>query len=313
MSRGGAPDPLAYYASQGPITDPGPEAGALAGLPGDLRALARIVQGLVFHYFADEAIFGWRPPRERITEIDTRHAAAMLARLAALDARPLTEPRPPERRLVGCCRDFTVLLCALARARGIPARARVGFARYFSPGFHVDHEILEWWDGGQRRWRLVDPQLSERHLAHYRIGFDPFDVPRDQFLVGGHAWQLCRAGDADPDTFGLAPELSQPRGLGFVRGHVVQDLAALNKIELLLWDVWGLMQAEPDAELALLDEVAERTQAADGFADARRLYATPGLAVPGRVRCLSPAIGPHEVALDLDASVETGSRRTAGS
>ena len=179
---------LAYYASQGPITDPGPQARALAGLPGDLRGLTRVVQGLVFHYFADEGIFGWRPPPERIAEIDTRHASAMLARLAALDARPLTEPRPPERRLVGCCRDFTVLLCTLARAQGIPVRARVGFARYFSPDFHVDHEIVEWWDAGQHRWRLADPELSERHLDHYRIGFDPFDVPRDQFLVGGGAW-----------------------------------------------------------------------------------------------------------------------------
>jgi len=293
-------DPLVYYASQGPITDPGPATAALGGLPADLPALARVVQGLVFHYFADEALFGWRPPRERIAEIDTRRASAMLARLLALDGRPLTEPRPPERRLVGCCRDSTVLLCTLARHRGIPVRARVGFARYFSPGFHVDHEIVEWWDAAHRRWRLADPELSERHVAHFHIGFDPLDVPRDQFLVGGRAWQLCRAGEADPDTFGLAPELREPRGMQFVRGHVVQDLAALNKVELLLWDVWGLMQAEAGAELKLLDEVAERTQAPDSFADLRRLYAKPGLAVPGRVRCLSPAAGPHDVALDLD-------------
>lgn len=296
-----ADDPLLYYARQGPITDPGPAAGAFAGLPADLRALSRVVQGLVFHYFADEAIFGWRPSRERIAEIDARRVSAMLARLAALDPAPLTEARSPERRLVGCCRDFTVLLCAMARHHGIPARARVGFARYFSPGFHVDHEILEWWDAAQRRWRLADAQLSDRHLAHYRIDFDPLDVPREQFVVGGRAWQLCRAGEADPDAFGLAPELPEPRGMRFVRGHVVQDLAALNKVELLLWDVWGLMEAAPDEGLALLDDVAGRTQAPDGFADARRLYAVPGLAVPRRVRCLSPAVGLHEAALDLDA------------
>jgi hypothetical protein len=291
VSSPGPADPLAYYARPGPLTDPGPAVGAFDGLPTDLRPLTRVVQGLVFHYFADEAIFGWRPPRERIAEIDTRHVSAMLGRLAALDAAPLTEPRPPERRLVGCCRDFTVLLCAMARHRGIPARARVGFARYFSPGFHVDHEILEWWDASQQRWRLTDPQLSERHLAHYHIDFDPFDVP---FLVGRRAWQRCRAGEADPDSFGLAPELPAPRGMYFVRSHVIQDLAALNKVELLLWDVWGLMQAGPEVEVKLLDEVAERTQAIDEFADGRRLYAIPGLAVPDRVCCLSPAVGTHE-------------------
>jgi Transglutaminase-like superfamily len=291
--------PLAYYASQGPLTDPGPAAAALGGLPADVPALARIVQGLVYHYFADEAMYGWKPPKDRVVEIDTRHAAAMLARLLALDPRPLAEPRSPERRLVGCCRDFTVLFCALARHVGIPVRARVGFARYFTPGFHVDHEVVEWWDAGQGRWRLLDAELSQRHVAHFRIGFDPTDVPRDQFLVGGRAWQLCRAGEADPDGFGLAPELPIPRGLPFVRGHVVQDLAALNKMELLLWDVWGLMQAPLDAEIPLLDDVAERTQAPDAFDDLRRLYATPGLGVPDRVLCLSPAVGPHEADLGV--------------
>jgi hypothetical protein len=286
---------LDYYATHGPITDPGAAAAAFARLPADLRALTRIVQGLVFHYFADEHLFGWTPPKERLPEIDSRGVPAMLSRLAALDPRPLTEPRPPERKLVGCCRDFTVLLAAMARHHGIPVRARVGFARYFSPGFHVDHEILEWWDAGQRRWRLVDPELSERHVAHFRIDFDPFDVSRDQFLVGGRAWQLCRAGQADPATFGITPQLPQPRGLHLIRGHVVQDLAALNKRELLRWDVWGLMERRTDLDLGLIDEVAERTQAADGFADVQRLYTLPGLAVPGRVRCLSPAVGPREV------------------
>ena len=40
---------LDYYASHGPITDPGPEAAAFAGLPADLPALTRIAQGLIFH------------------------------------------------------------------------------------------------------------------------------------------------------------------------------------------------------------------------------------------------------------------------
>jgi len=286
---------LDYYASHGPITDPGLEAAAFAGLPADLPALSRIVQGLVFHYFADQHLFGWTPPKERMTEIDSRTVPAMLGRLRALDDRPLAERRPPERRILGCCRDFTVLLCAMARHHGIPVRARVGFATYFSPSFYTDHEILEWWDATARRWKLLDPELSERHLAYFKIDFDPFDVPRDAFVVGGRAWQLVRTGTVDADRFGLDPKASEPRGFTFVRGHVVQDLAALNKVELLLWDIWGLMQAEPDGALPLLDDVAERTVAADTLVDLQRLHGMPGLAVPPRVKCLSPAVGPHEV------------------
>ena len=285
---------LDYYARHGPITDPGAEAAAFAGLPADLRALTRIVQGLVFHYFADEHLFGWTPPKERMTEIDSRTVPAMLARLRALDDRPLTEPRPPERRILGCCRDFSVLLCAMARHHGIPVRARVGFATYFSPDFYTDHEIVEWWDPAARRWKLLDPELGERHLTYFKVDFDPFDVPREAFVVGGRAWQMVRTGAVDADRFGLDPKAPEPRGFTFVRGHVVQDLAALNKAELLLWDIWGLMQAEPNAALPLLDDVATRTVAGDTLAHLQRLYAVPGLAVPSRVTCLSPARGPHE-------------------
>src|SRR2546426_6055085 len=117
MSDDRASESLAYYASHGHIPAPALHAAAFAGLPADIRALTRAVQGLVFHYFADEKIFGWRPPKDRLPEIDTRRVRAMLARLAALDPRPLAEARPPERRLVGCCRDFAVLLCAMARDR----------------------------------------------------------------------------------------------------------------------------------------------------------------------------------------------------
>ena len=34
-------------------------------------------------------------------------------------------------------------------------------------------------------------------------------------------------------SFGRAPELPEPRGMVFVRSHVAEDLAALNKVELL--------------------------------------------------------------------------------
>ena len=48
MSDDRASESLAYYASHGPITDPALHAAAFAGLPADIRALTRAVQGLVF-------------------------------------------------------------------------------------------------------------------------------------------------------------------------------------------------------------------------------------------------------------------------
>ena len=107
------------------------------------------------------------------------------------------------------------------------------------------------------------------------LPFDPLDVPRDQFITGGRAWQMARGGAADPDAFGIA----DMHGLWFIRGNLVRDVAALSKMELLPWDVWGLAYVEggdealSSGDLAALDEIAALSggDAAD-FATIRRLY-----------------------------------------
>jgi len=252
----------------------------------------------VIHYREGDR-FGCAIPQERLSEVDTRYAEGMLARIVELDDGPLTAGRPPERRLVGCCRDFAVLFVALARHAGIPSRARVGFASYFAPLFNHDHEIAEVWDADARRWRLVDPQMSDRHVGWNGIRFDVADVPRDRFLVGGSAWQACRRGRSDPNRFGVDPE-GEIKGRWFVRHKLVQDLAALNKREAVLWDVWGLMEGgdPPDEDaMALLDRVAALTQAGDeAFDELRRVYAEePGLRMPEVVKSYSPVAPPRKV------------------
>jgi hypothetical protein len=298
-------DPLAYYATQSPNTDPGDHAALYGDLPRDIAGLCRVVQGLVIHYRLGE-MFGYTIPQERICEIDTRDVAKMLARLVELDPRPLTEPREPANRLVGCCRDFATLFCSMARSRGIPARVRVGFAIYFVRDFNVDHAIAEVYDAAAGRWTLVDPELSLLGVEHNTlIDFDPLDVPPDRFLAGGLAWQRYRAGD-DPKRYGVDPG-SELSGSWFIMDKLVQDLATQNKVELLLWDAWGIMLDEltrdtPSADdLALLDHAAVVTQAGpDALDAARALYtSTPRLTVPDRVMRYSPAADgePAEVAV----------------
>jgi len=292
----GSEEALAPYRAQSAVTDPGEHADLFAGLPADLTGLARVAGGLVVHYFADKWVFGHEVPAERVGEINTRLVRPMLSRLRALDDSPMTQARPLERRLVGCCRDYAVLLCAMARHRGIPARLRVGFANYFLPGSHEDHAVAECWDAAAGRWRLIDAQLGPRHLAFYRITFDPLDVPRDRFLVGGRAWRMCRQGQADPNTFGISVP-GAPRGWPFLRSRLLLDLAALNRQELLQWDAWG---AEPDvAAFALLDEAARLTEADVAPGALRAFLADHSeLAVPRVIRSFSPAVGPREVALE---------------
>lgn len=296
-------NPLEYYTTQSLITDPGEYLGLFADLPHDVSGLCQVVQGLIIH-FEEGDLFGYTIPEDRLPEVDTRYTEKMLARIVELDDRLLTEPRPLEKRLVGCCRDFAVLFCAMARYQGIPTRTRVGFAAYiaeFGPDFNADHEIAECWDGSEKRWRLVDPEQSDLLIKMNNIQFDTKDIPRDQFVVAGRAWQICRAGKADPDKFGVDPD-SYSKGWWFIRNRLIHDLASQNRMELLLWDTWGLMDygIEPTEEdLVLLDRVARLAQAGnEAFDEMRAIYENDaGLKVPPVVRSYSPVAEPSEVVL----------------
>lgn len=279
-----------YYTTQSYITDPGEYAYLYEDLPRDIEGLCKVVQGLVIHYRFGDAL-GYSIPEERMPEIDIRFVPKMLARIVALDGRSLNEERAPERRFVGCCRDFATLFCSMARYRGIPTRVRIGFAAYFNPAFNHDHEIAECWDEGGQCWRLVDPEQSPQHIRENKITFDVRDVPCDQFIVGGLAWQWYRSGQADPNLFGLEPD-SDIKGACFIQEKLIGDLAALNKQELLLWDSWGLMLKEKlsDDDKALLDRIAVLTQGGNAtFAEMQTTYEKEdGLRVPPRVMKYGP-------------------------
>ena len=178
-------DPHGYYLEQSSITDPGAYWSLLDDLPSDVEGLCRAARGLIAHHLDGGRLFGYAVPQERLSELDTCSVVEMLQRICDLDGGPLTQERPPERRLAGCCRDFATLFCSMARHKGIPARVRSGYARYFYPGFSYDHMLVECWDTGQKRWLLLDPEMSPRHVEVYDACFNPHDDPRGEFIGGG--------------------------------------------------------------------------------------------------------------------------------
>ena len=296
-------DEFAYYAKYGIITDPGSYTGLFDNLPADISVLRNIIQGIVLHVFWAER-YGEKLSEEREAEAGTRHVELMLARLMDIDGRTIVDRRPLSQRLVGNCRTFSVLLAAMLQSQGKPARARCGFGRYFMPGWHEDHWICEYWNDNQSRWIMVDAQLDDFQCQELQVGFDPLDVPRDQFIVGGKAWLDCRSGGADPAKYGIF----DMRGLWFVRGNLIRDVAALNKVELLPWDGWGLIDRKDDdishEELSLLDEVASMTVAKVDFHAVRDAYGTnEGLEVPPEINCYSQS-GTVRIDLATETVVE---------
>ena len=248
---------LNYFKQQGRMSDPGSYMSLFNDLPTSIPELVKLVQRVTIHVFWTER-YGFKAPPERMAELQLRSMEKRLARTLELDPRPLTEPRAIEKKLLGNCRDHSLLLTSLLRHQGVPARARCGFGAYFMPDHFEDHWVVEYWNREQSRWIFVDAQLDELQCDVLKIDFDPLDVPRDQFIVGGNAWQMCRSGEQDPDKFGIF----DMHGLGFVRGDFVRDVASLNKMELLPWDCWGVIlneQIDDPADLAALDEVAALT------------------------------------------------------
>jgi len=161
---------------------------------------------------------------------------------------------------------YSRLSVALSRAAGIPARARCGFGGYFRPGWFEDHWVAEYWNADESKWQMVEAPLD-----------DPFLITPQQFDTAGHAWQAWRCGEMDAGRCELSS--INEHGAHWIAGNLRLDLASLNKVEMLPWDVWGTgwePGAEPnEAQLQLFDEVAALTVDPDArFAELRSRYDT---------------------------------------
>jgi Transglutaminase-like superfamily len=277
---------LPFYTQPATMTSAGRYAPLLAELPGDIPSLAAVAQGLLIHEFIAQAYGVTLSDSERAT-VHIRPVERLLEQIVIRDGRPLATAREPEGRVAVNCRHFTVLMVAMLRAHGTPARARCGFGGYFTGGFWEDHWVCEYWHAGQQRWILVDAQIDSKQRELFAIDFDVTDVPAGRFLIAGEAWARCRRGEADPARFGLS-QVGEA-GDWWIAGNLMRDAAALGNVELLPWDCWGAMPGEDepigDERRVLFDRLAALTQEPDSsFAELRRLCQDERLRVPAAVR-----------------------------
>ncbi|MFI4973376.1 MAG: transglutaminase domain-containing protein [Caulobacterales bacterium] len=261
---------LDFYRQPAAMSSPGAHATLYTALPDEVDRLAAVVQGVLLHEHWAGA-YGQTLSDERRAGSHIRQTARMLDWLGR-DAPPL-QARALEDRLIGTCRDFTLLTVSMLRAKGVPARGRCGFGAYFERGQYVDHWVCEYWRADDARWAMADAQIDAVQSKALNPDFDLMDVPRDRFLIAGDAWAQCRAGALDAQNFGIM----DMRGLWFIAGNVIRDFAALNNTEMLPWDVWGPMPQPgepltPD-QVSLFDRLAGLTQSPDAnFSEIRALY-----------------------------------------
>ncbi|SDS75967.1 transglutaminase domain-containing protein [Actinoplanes derwentensis] len=262
------------YAAAGPLTDLSTVSrAALDGLPDDPVALCALAPRLVIQP-TDAGQLDLSPGR--FSENQLRPAASLIRALLTLDPAPLAAGRAPDQRVVGTCRHFAVLTCALLRRRGIAARARCGFATYFQPGFGLDHWVVEFRQSAGP-WTRADPEAMGLPVLAAPEALAP-----GQFLTGGEAWSQFRAGRLDASRFGVHG--TENFGPAEIRGNAIRDLAALNRVETLPWDEWGRMDASYQGRTGadydhLIDTIAD-TCAADDPASLAALYKSEDLEVP---------------------------------
>ena len=284
-------DEVEFYATPGAMSDLRGYDEALVGMPSDPHEVATVVQGLIVHPFL-VSLYELSVPPGRDWDVQVRPVSGIVDRLLQSVGRPLVERREPADRFFGNCRHFSLLTVSLLRHAGVPARARCGFGGYFEPDKWVDHWVVEHWDG--ERWVMLDAQIDERQRLAFGLEDDPENLPPARFLPAGKAWLRCQAGDLDGARFGILDEWGQ----WFIKGNIARDLAALNKVEMLPWDVWWSLEGPddlaPGAE-ALVDEVAALSVSGDVSAIRDRFLTDADLRVPPRVLAAFTPDGPTEV------------------
>ena len=311
---------LEYYRQPGIITKLDKYNDFTQWLTADPGAICQVAQGLIIHdSWLDK--YGIEFKKENFYPQKTAFMQDILDKALELDNSNLAIPRAPDKRVIACCREFATLMCALLRAKGIPARSRCGFAVYFGwSGEFSDHWYCEHWDGS--RWVMMDPQLdplqesfvkywasqNEKQSTIYQENiknFNPRNLTGEDFYTAGRVWKLCREKKLDDMKCGISSPIN-PKwgidslyGLWFVRGNLLRDFAALNKVETvpylvriskgLNWKSWRLVGASDkdltDDDWKTLDEIAELTiDADDNFTKIRDLYrSNPDLIVPEEI------------------------------
>jgi hypothetical protein len=264
---------LDFYARPGRFTDLGD---VLVGASA-ITDIVEVVRGLLIYDVVAQPFYGVELSQIQAEAIHERDSARLIERAMVVDDRPLNEARPPASRVGARCHAFSRLTVALLRSAGVPARARCGFGSYFRPGFLEDHWVAEYWNSTLAAWTMVDAQLDATWRDKIDFAGDSLAISSEEFVSAGHAWRAWRKGELDAARCGLSA--IDEHGAFWIAGNLRLDLASLNKIEMLPWDVWGARwgpDEEPtSAQLALFDSIAELTVDPDvRFAELRRAYDT---------------------------------------
>lgn len=268
---------LDHYLGFGQFTDPGLYKESLKNLPSDIKGIGILVRKQLVHRSTLEngntgsnkdLRYGdmTKVPWYRQCEDDIfPTSAAIIAELFRRDPKGFILDRAVENKLILSCRFTAIIMAAILKAKGIPVRARSGFAPYFEvedleKGKSYDHWINQYWNEKESRWITID---VDGCLEGY-FKFDPFDMPDGIFDFSADAWLAVREGKVEGSHFKDAVGLE---GLVTISWQLFHDFHALMNNEILYQHGSSYLQSKMDKlskeELEEIDDLARLMQKPD--------------------------------------------------
>ena len=124
-------------------------------------------------------------------------AISMFAELLRRDSN-YSVNREAKNKIHILCRGNALMLASTLKAKNIPARVRVGWAKYhYNTGLCDDQWNVEYYDLETNQWIMVD---SSGIGGNSTIPNKMINIPKDKFLTAADAWLGIRQGTLDKGT-----------------------------------------------------------------------------------------------------------------
>lgn len=260
---------LEHYKKTGTYTYAGFYKEYFRSLPDDISTLGRLVCSQVIHrvtlkegntnanaslLYGDMNRYPWY--RMRCEDDVLLTAPALTAELFRMDERGFVKDRRTENKIVVTCRYVSVLMSAILKAKGIPARSRAGFAPYFQQGISMDHWINQFYNEKENRWVTFDADGFYEESGMFSF---QYDMPQDCFDWVAKAYLEVRSGKTDGRQYLYADGLGTCSLPALIR-YLIYDFHALMNNELtfsfLPAYLDGRLDKLTEAELKELDQLA---------------------------------------------------------
>lgn len=251
-----------YYKEHSYMTDIKEHQDFIGKLPKDVFELSKLIQNALLHNHVQHLYKVTSNETLTKEELPLRSMNEMIQGFKHRGMLNLHDQRVPDERLLGICRDYSVMLTSLLREIGVAARARCGFASYLEQGKYVDHWVCEYFDESQSKWIKFDAQIDDLQKTMFEsaIGksIDFTHVNDEEFIIAAKAWQMARNNEVDAELFGILDWW----GYDYLICNLILDINSLLKVPLEPWDMWEGYKSMPYNQLTkedklVLDEVAK--------------------------------------------------------